>query len=154
MGRTVPVRAPERVRQEAGRLAAQRGVTPGAVIAEAWERHGARGLDPWRIDRRLVEAAARMIARAAPDWVGRVVLFGSYATGRERPGSDLDLLVVVSRSEDTYADEVAFRRAIRPLQVPTDVVVVTEDDVTSPLPGLPARFLAAALAEGVDLPCR
>ncbi len=100
-----------------------------------------------------MEAAARMIARAAPDRVRRVVLFGSYATGRERPGSDLDLLVVVSRSEDTYADEVAFRRAIRPLQVPTDVVVVTEDDVASPLPGLPARFLAAALAEGVDLPC-
>lgn len=40
------------------------------------------------------------------------------------------------------------------MQVPTDVVVVTEDDLVSPLPGLPARFLAAALAEGVDLPFR
>ncbi|OGV75213.1 MAG: hypothetical protein A3K19_03995 [Lentisphaerae bacterium RIFOXYB12_FULL_65_16] len=55
----------------------------------------------------------------------RVVLFGSAATGKATPDSDLDFLVVVS--EDREADQVVdlLNTGIRPRPMPCDFIVVT-----------------------------
>ena len=59
-----------------------------------------------------------------------VALIGSYATGNHGPGSDADVLVVLSRCEVPHL--------LRPLQlppprlsVPTDVIVLTESEVAA-----------------------
>ncbi len=47
-------------------------------------------------DRRAVEAASQMLKERFP--VQRVILFGSKARGDDDPESDIDLLVLTSRS--------------------------------------------------------
>jgi predicted nucleotidyltransferase len=70
--------------------------------------------------------AARLKARDA--LLRRVGLFGSYATGKYGPGSDVDILMIVERSpENTW-----FLRSsgvdVSGLSVGADVFVYTEDE--------------------------
>jgi uncharacterized protein len=55
--------------------------------------------------RRRVEAYARVVAREFPGC--EVVLFGSYATGEAREGSDIDVAVVVPDIEGDYLTAAA-----------------------------------------------
>ena len=74
----------------------------------------------------LQEAIRRIVEVAHPK---RVILFGSAARGTMGPGSDLDLLVIVSGP--AHRGEVAGRiyQNMIGLGVPVDVIVATEDDV-------------------------
>ncbi len=82
-------------------------------------------------DRHEVEGAvlnwAGAIARSRPD-VLRVGYFGSYARGDWGVGSDLDVLLVVSRSGVPFE-----RRALEfdtlTLPVPTDLLVYTPEEL-------------------------
>ena len=56
----------------------------------------------------------------------KIILFGSYATGDADDGSDVDLLVVEDQVGDVMAEMVRLRRAVSPLRIPADVVVVSE----------------------------
>ena len=56
----------------------------------------------------------------------KIILFGSYATGEADDGSDVDLLVVEDQVGDIMAEMVRLRRAISPLRIPADVIVVSE----------------------------
>jgi len=58
----------------------------------------------------------------------RIVVFGSYARGEARPGSDLDLLVVLPDVENKREAAIAMRRVLPGLQVAKDVVVTTPDE--------------------------
>lgn len=64
--------------------------------------------------------------------VTRIGYFGSYATGREGVGSDLDLVVVLRSSEESFE-----RRSLRfdttSLPVPCDLLVYTESELDSVL---------------------
>jgi predicted nucleotidyltransferase len=79
------------------------------------------------IDDALIEAAARRIIDATPG--ARVILFGSHARGDAGPDSDVDLLVVEPRVEDRMAETVRLQRAIAPLRLPADVIVVSRAHV-------------------------
>lgn len=70
--------------------------------------------------RRLAEVAA------AP---AQVFVFGSHARGDARDDSDLDFLVVERGDRQPPAAEemVRLRRALPPLGVPVDVIVMSED---------------------------
>jgi predicted nucleotidyltransferase len=59
----------------------------------------------------------------------RIIVFGSYARGEARPGSDLDLLVVLPEADDKRAAAIAMRRVLADLPVPKDVVVTTPEEV-------------------------
>ena len=64
-----------------------------------------------------VAALARTLERttallACKPEVRRVILFGSYATGRRDLFTDLDLLVVMDSKEDFLARSVSLRREI------------------------------------------
>ena len=72
------------------------------------------------------QAVATLVAAANPE---RIVLFGSYARGDAHADSDLDLLVVENEVTDRAKEMVRLNRALRPLRVPVDVLVVSSDEL-------------------------
>ncbi len=88
------------------------------------------GYDPlWMVtsDEILVREAARRLAGAAPE--ARVILFGSRARGDSSSDSDLDLLVIEPHFENRGSEFVRLRRALRGLEVPIDLVLVSDRHV-------------------------
>jgi predicted nucleotidyltransferase len=75
------------------------------------------------IDPDLIDEAARRIADAAPG--ARVILFGSHARGQAGPDSDLDLLVIEPRVDDSFVETVRLQRVLAPLRLPADITVVS-----------------------------
>lgn len=74
---------------------------------------------------KLIERAGHALLDAASS-PARVILFGSYARGDARDGSDLDFLVIEREVDDRTAESVRLRRALRGFGAPVDVVVVDE----------------------------
>jgi len=77
------------------------------------------------IDETLVaEITRRILAVMVPE---RVILFGSAATGRMTPDSDIDILVVVSDLQRPRDESVRIRRQLRGLGYPFDIVVISAE---------------------------
>lgn len=78
----------------------------------------------------------------------RVVLFGSYATGRASGDSDLDLCVVLDTEEDFFRRSVRVQKTIPPGPFPLDVVAYTprEMEANRDLP-----FFHAILTQGITV---
>ena len=94
----------------------------------------------------VIEAAGQTLAAVADDPV-KIVLFGSRARGDAGPDSDFDFLVVERDPRDRHAEMVRLGRALRPLGMPFDVVVVSEryaDDWGN----VEGTMVHAALTEG------
>lgn len=69
---------------------------------------------------------ARAMGRTTPD-IQRVGYFGSYARGTWGPGSDLDVVIVVGRSERTFLDRgVDWDLTVLP--VPAEALTYTADE--------------------------
>ena len=94
----------------------------------------------------VIEVAGRKLAEAAKNPV-KVVLFGSHARGDAGPDSDLDFLAVERDVGDRHAEMVRLGRALRPLGIPVDVVVVSER-YAEDWEGVEGSMVHAALAEG------
>jgi len=72
-----------------------------------------------------IAAAVEILRRlAAPR---RILLFGSQASGAARPDSDVDLLVVEDEIHDRGAELSRLHRALRPLRLPAEIVLTTEE---------------------------
>ena len=78
-------------------------------------------------DEHVRDAVGRLVRAFDPL---RVVVFGSVGRGEARPGSDLDLLMVLPRVDDKRALRVAARRALADLDVAKDVVVTTPEEIS------------------------
>ena len=78
----------------------------------------------------IVDDVARALLEAAPPG-SRVVLFGSYARGTERPGSDLDFLVIEPVVQDRFAEIFRLRKKVEAVLgdtvQPVDLVVTDEN---------------------------
>lgn len=59
----------------------------------------------------------------------RIVLFGSAARGQMGPHSDLDVLVVMPDGTHRRHTAQKLYMELRDLELPTDFVVVTEEDI-------------------------
>ncbi len=98
----------------------------------------------------LSRVLERLVRSFAP---GRIVIFGSYAKGTARPGSDVDLLVVA----DLEGDPVALQRRARQLVAdsfpPVDVVLCTPEDVAEAHTAR-SPFLLSVLGSGITVYCR
>ena len=77
-------------------------------------------------DHTIDEAVATLIAAANPQ---QILLFGSYARGTANEDSDLDFMVVQSEVTDRAGEMVRLRRALRPLRISVDVLVVSSDEL-------------------------
>jgi uncharacterized protein len=94
----------------------------------------------------VIEAAGRTLAAIASDPV-KIVLFGSRARGDATPDSDFDFLVVERDPADRHAEMVRLGRALRPLGMPFDIIVVSER-YAQDWEGVEGSMLHAALTEG------
>lgn len=92
--------------------------------------------------------AVRALARRRPE-VRRVILFGSMARGDAVPGSDVDLLLVLSESDASFLDRIP---RYKPSGIPigVDVFPYTEAELKRMLEE-GNGFIKQALAEGVTL---
>lgn len=96
----------------------------------------------------LTEITARLVREFAPE---KVVLFGSRARGTAATASDVDLLVLVSDSEERPAARARRAyRCLRGIRTPTDVVVRTRGEFERYRP-VPTSLEARVEREGVVL---
>lgn len=108
----------------------------------------------FRLDRSGVLArlseAARSLVDARPE-VSEILLFGSLARGDARPGSDADLLIVVSDSALPFVERSAlYSGAFGSVGVGCDLLVYTEAEARR-LRGEGSALVRAAESEGVRL---
>jgi uncharacterized protein len=94
----------------------------------------------------IIETASQTLATVAADPV-KIVLFGSHARGDAGPDSDFDFLVVEREPKDRHAEMVRLGRALRPLGVPFDVLVVSEN-YAEDWGNVEGSMVHAALTEG------
>lgn len=95
-----------------------------------------------------VKQAVRALARRRPE-IERVILFGSLATGQAVPGSDADLLVVLTRSEHPFLARIPLYMP-EGCQIPVDVFPYTQAELEA-MQASGNAFLKRALAEGVEI---
>jgi predicted nucleotidyltransferase len=98
------------------------------------------------LDAAFYEQVRDRLVAAFPDVV-RVVLFGSRATGRATPDSDVDLLVVLPGNDRPALRAARVRLALRGLPVAFDLVVLSPDEFERSR-AWKSSVVAAALAHG------
>lgn len=78
---------------------------------------------------RRIEDAAGELTRERPE-VEEVYLFGSLAEGRAVPGSDADVLIVLSESEERWVDRpAAYRDAFGRVGMPVELFCYTRAEM-------------------------
>jgi predicted nucleotidyltransferase len=76
------------------------------------------------IDEQTISQAVELLQRAAPG--ATIIVFGSCARGEMNEHSDLDVLVVEPEVTDQWEEMVRLRRAMRPVRLAADVIVVSQ----------------------------
>ena len=75
----------------------------------------------------LEQITQKLVATLNPE---QIILFGSHAYGEPNEDSDIDLLIIVSQSnEPRYRRSRLAYRALRGIGVPTDVIIMTREEV-------------------------
>jgi len=94
----------------------------------------------------VIQSAVTTLAQAVPS-ASQIVLFGSHARGDAGEDSDLDFLVIEPEVSNRAQEMVRLRRALRPLRVPADVLVYSQEEVEA-WGHQPGTALYWALREG------
>jgi len=76
------------------------------------------------VDEQTIAKALELLQRAAPG--ATIIVFGSCARGEMNEHSDLDVLVVEPEVTDQWEEMVRLRRAMRPVRLAADVIVVSQ----------------------------
>ena len=75
----------------------------------------------------LPEMTRRLVAEFDPC---QIYLFGSYAWGQPNEDSDVDLFVIVPKSDESRRDrEIRARHCLRDLPIAKDVLVQTQEEL-------------------------
>ena len=79
------------------------------------------------LDPKLLDEVVKRITEAIhPE---KIYLYGSHAYGSPHEDSDVDLLVLVDKSEVSYYKRARpIYKALRRLIIPTEIIVVTNDE--------------------------
>lgn len=88
----------------------------------------------------------KLIAGYAPQ---KVILFGSYAHGKPRPGSDIDLLIIKDTSDRLIDRWVEVRRVLSDpgRKLPLETLVLTPQEVARRL-AIGDQFVAEIMEKG------
>lgn len=100
--------------------------------------------------RQIIRNISRALERDyAPE---RIVLFGSYAVGKQKTESDIDLLIVKRTSQPFYKRLATVRKIVSPMRagMPFDPIVITPRELTTRLE-LGDQFLGDILRSGKTL---
>ncbi len=95
----------------------------------------------------VVAVVERLVRALSPE---RVILFGSWAHGRVRQQSDVDLLVVTQNGGDTRSAERRARQLVGSCFPPVDVVVAEPSEIASAATAR-SPFLASIIATGLTI---
>ncbi|MBE9196305.1 nucleotidyltransferase domain-containing protein [Synechocystis sp. LEGE 06083] len=75
----------------------------------------------------LDQITVRLVEALKPE---KIILFGSYAYGEPNEDSDIDLLIIVSDSDEPrYRRSRQAHRVLRGIGVPKDILVMTRAEV-------------------------
>lgn len=87
------------------------------------------------IDQTLLDKATELLRETAHPQ--QIILFGSHARNDAREDSDVDILVIENEIENRVAEMVRLTRALSPLRLPVDLLVVSREtfDYWSDTPG-------------------
>jgi len=97
------------------------------------------------IPMRAIRAVVKQIAdKFQPE---KIVLFGSYAYGKPRPESDVDLLVVMETSLRSRQQRLEISRALSPRPFPLDIIVRTPSELEERI-ALGDIFLREIMTQG------
>ena len=91
---------------------------------------------------------SRLVETLHPE---QIILFGSYAYGKPNQDSDFDLLVIVSQSDQPrYRRSRVAYSALRGISFPTDIIVMTREEVNKKLT-VRSSLVTQALEQGQEL---
>ena len=94
---------------------------------------------------KAIRAVAKRIAETfEPE---EIILFGSYAYGKPRPESDVDLLVVMNTQLRYRQQRLEISRALSPRPFPLDIVVQTPAQLQRRV-AMGDRFLSDVASKG------
>jgi len=97
------------------------------------------------ITQKTIDQAVQLLVSEAHPL--RIILFGSHARGDADENSDLDFLVIEPKVTNKSQEMIRLRRALRPLRIPADILVISEEEVNE-WGHLPGTTLYWALQEG------
>lgn len=95
----------------------------------------------------LEEAVRRILSAGSPE---KIVLFGSHATGRAGPQSDLDLLIIEESDLPRYKRSPCYYHVLTGVFPAKDILVYTPSEVEQ-WAGVPNAFVTTVLREGRSL---
>lgn len=81
---------------------------------------------PPLIKEKLPEVIDRVVKTFDPE---RIILFGSYASGKPSPDSDVDLLVVMENGERPAQRSARIARVLLDIPFPMDILVRTPEEL-------------------------
>jgi len=93
---------------------------------------------------KLPEVIRRIVQTSDPE---KIILFGSYARGSSGKDSDLDLLIILSKTDHQRRESIRIRRALRGLLTPVDILIATLEQLER-LGDTPGLIYRSALREG------
>lgn len=68
----------------------------------------------------------RLVSQFDPD---QIILFGSQARGTAKPGSDVDLLIIMPVTGSKREKRVEIRVALHDIPIPKDILLATPEEV-------------------------
>lgn len=92
----------------------------------------------------ILAIAEAIVERFDPE---KIIVFGSYASGRPTPDSDLDLLVIMETDAPRHKRAVPLHLLFRPTPCAMDILVYTPEEVAY-WNGVPNHVVTEALATG------
>lgn len=120
-----------------------------ATIQEMVGTPTARSLD--RSTAETVNECRRILRRHYGDRLAGVLLYGSMATGRYDPESDVDLLVLLSGELDYFEELRTIIRLLQPLQLETDRLISARPAAAKEVEQGALHLYRNALEEGIRL---
>lgn len=99
----------------------------------------------WEVTPQKVKAVVDKIVELSNPC--KVVLFGSYVTGKMNVNSDLDVLVVEREVENPRKESIRIRRALKGVLMPMDILVVQENELEK-MADAPGLIYREALRNG------
>ena len=97
------------------------------------------------VDEATIQKAVELLQQAAPG--STIIVFGSCVRGEASEDSDLDVLVIEPTVTDQWGEIVRLRRAMRPIRIAADVIVVSQETFNE-WADTPSTLLYEAAHEG------